>query len=509
MKVFLMHRDRDFDPKATLPPNADALIQDLELDTLCNAVAQGDAFLFDVAKKALLLSLENPEEITYRQQVLNDSVEHSAVVRRMYGLAVEAIEGRKKIWGWGLDYPDSILRVSVETLDLFLDTLKRLRRIADTYGGLFQSEGFVRLFKMIEKELDDAYLLKIEEHLQELKFPEGERMSAELGKGFKGENYVLRRFPIRKQSWTERILRRKSKYSFEVAPEDESGHRALSDLRDNGIRMVARALRESTDHILGFFIALRTELAFYIGCLNLREVLLRKGEPTCVPVPLATKGLALSAQGLYDVCLTLKLERRVVGNDMKADGKSLLVITGANQGGKSTFLRSLGLAYAMTQAGMFAPAEQFSAGVSAGLFTHYKREEDVTMKSGKLDEELGRMSAIVDHIRPGCVLLCNESFASTNEREGSEIGEEVIRALLEAGVRVFLVTHLFELAHGFHSGNATDALFLRAERKADGQRTFRIIAGEPLSTSHGQDLYRQIFEAAGKTVEVPPLDTRP
>ena len=493
MKVLLMYRDKNFDPKAALPPNTDALAQDLEIDIVCNVMARGDALLFDIAKNALLLGLDSPEMITYRQHVLNDCIEHPEVVRGMYRLAVEAIEGRNKIWGWHFDYPDSVLRSSVETLDLFFDILKELRRTADSYGGRFRSEGFVRLFAMVEHELDDTYLMKIKEHLGELKFPEGERMSAQLGKGLKGEGYVLRRFPIRKQSFADRILRRKSKFSFEVAPEDESGHRALSDIRDNGIRMVARALRESTDHMLGFFTALRTELAFYLGCLNLRETLLNKGEPTCFPVPSATNGFALSARGLYDVCLTLKLDQRVVGNDLKADGKSLLVITGANQGGKSTFLRGLGLAYLMTQAGMFAPAEQFSVGVSSGLFTHYKREEDAAMKSGKFDEELARMSEIADHIGPNSMLLFNESFAATNEREGSEIARQIVCALLEKRIKIFYVTHLYEFAHDFFNRKREDAVFLRAERNADGTRTFRLLEGEPLETAFGEDLYLQIF----------------
>ena len=97
------------------------------------------------------------------------------------------------------------------------------------------------------------------------------------------------------------------------------------------------------------------------------------------------------------------------------------MITGANQGGKSTFLRSLGLAQMMMQGGMFVAAANFNANVCHGVFTHFKREEDRTMKSGKFDEELRRMSDIAARITPGCLLLCNESFASTNEREGSEI----------------------------------------------------------------------------------------
>ncbi|MER8376745.1 hypothetical protein NKH19_22355 [Mesorhizobium sp. M1338] len=64
----------------------------------------------------------------------------------------------------------------------------------------------------------------------------------------------------------------------------------------------------------------------------------------------------------------------------------MVVITGANQGGKSTFLRGVGLAQLMMQCGMFVPAA-FCGSVCDGVFTHYKRGEDATMKSGKLDEE--------------------------------------------------------------------------------------------------------------------------
>jgi DNA mismatch repair ATPase MutS len=121
---------------------------------------------------------------------------------------------------------------------------------------------------------------------------------------------------------------------------------------------------------------------------------------------------------MYDPCLSLSTESKVVGNDVAGDGKTLVVITGANRGGKSTLLRGMGLAQLMMQCGMFVAAESFRANVCNGVFTHFKREEDAGMKSGKLDEELGRMSAIVDRVAPGSILLLNESFASTNEREG-------------------------------------------------------------------------------------------
>jgi DNA mismatch repair ATPase MutS len=147
----------------------------------------------------------------------------------------------------------------------------------------------------------------------------------------------------------------------------------------------------------------------------------------------------------------------------------------------------------MMQCGMFVPAESFSSNVCDSLFTHYKREEDTTMKSGKLDEELSRMSDIVDHMTPNSLLLFNESFAATNEREGSEIARQIVSALLEKRIKVFFVTHLYEFAHGFLNKKMGNTLFLRAERQADGGRTFKLVEGEPLQTSYGEDLYRAIW----------------
>ncbi|MBE3560722.1 MAG: DNA mismatch repair protein MutS [Ktedonobacteraceae bacterium] len=496
MKVFLMHHDRDFDLQQPLPANAQELTQDLELHTLFNAMALGDTFLFDVAKKAVLTGLQNDlETIRYRQQILQDCLNNAGVVREIYALAVEAIEGEKRNYlGLLSKYPDALLRRSIEVLQMFVSILKKLKRIAELHAPAFTSAGFRTFFAMLNKELDETYFTSIQQHLRRLKFPDGVLISAGLGQGNKGIDYVLRRVPDKKQNWLERLFAEKpSTYTFFISDRDESGARALSELRDRGIHLVANALAQSADHVLSFFTMLRIELAFYTGCLNLSAQLAQKEEPLSFPQPLPAGERRQTFTGLYDVCLALTMRQRVVGNSVHADGKELVIITGANQGGKSTFLRSIGLAQLMMQCGMFVPAVSFSAHICTGIFTHYKREEDETMKSGKLDEELSRMSNIVDHIKPDALVLFNESFAATNEREGSEIARQIVLALLEKHIKVFFVTHLYEFAHGFYVRRLANALFLRAERLPDGRRTFQLIEGEPMQTSYGADLYQQIF----------------
>jgi len=240
---------------------------------------------------------------------------------------------------------------------------------------------------------------------------------------------------------------------------------------------------------------LRFELGFYLAALNLRDLLDRKGQSRCFPDPVGSGEVDLTARGLYDPCLCVAGVVPVVASDVDLAGKSLLVITGANRGGKSTFLRALGLAQLMMQSGMFVAADAFRGNVGTGVFTHYRREEDATMTRGKFDEELSRASAMVDAVGPGALVLFNESFASTNEREGAEIARQLVHALLDSGVKVAYVTHMYELAHSLWSEGRADAEFLLAERLADGRRTFRLVEGEPLPTSHGVDLYRRIFDA--------------
>ncbi len=103
------------------------------------------------------------------------------------------------------------------------------------------------------------------------------------------------------------------------------------------------------------------------------------------------------------------------------------------------------------------------------------------------------MSELVDHASGRSLVLLNESLSATNEREGSQIAREIIRALLERGVKVAYVTHLYDLAESFHRLGMSDALFLRAERGTDGERPFRLTEAPPLPTSFGRDVYRRVF----------------
>lgn len=497
MKVRLLHPERDPDLELSLPWQLrDLTDDDLELTRLYKAMAAGDEFLLETAKKVVPLTVTDPYVIVYRLEVLADCLANRAAVQQMYDIAVDGVQVRRKIFLGGLmaRNPDSLLRRSVRVLELLAGNLKQLRSLRDEHAGRFRSAGFRQLLAMIGEQLSDDYLRQLDEDLSELHLPRGVLLSAQLGLGNKGVRHMLHQAPRR--SWWDRLTGNHDGCGFVVDDRDEAGAQALTELAGRAINDVANFVTQSADHVEGFFGRLRTELGFYLGCLNLHDELTKFGVPTCFPVPTPVGTPRFQCRDLRDVGLCLTTVKKVTGNDIDADGKSLIVITGANEGGKSTFLRSVGAAQVMMQAGMFVAAESFRANVRDGVFTHFKREEDATLTHGKLDEELARMSAIADYIGPRSLLLCNESFASTNEREGSEIARGVLRAMLDAGVKVVYVTHLYDLASSLYARRDPADLFLRAERRPDGVRTFRLMPGDPKPTSHGEDSFRRVFGSA-------------
>lgn len=492
MRPRLLFPDRDFSPSDPGIRGRHEMAADLEVEVLVRAMSGDDTFIADVSRAVILDPLVDPVNIAYRQAVLRDLYERPLVAQILYDTAVAGIDQERKVYGGIFRSAGSSLHRSLQVHDAFKPLLHDLRNLADAELDHVRSDSLVEFFGMIRSVLDDEFFARLESHTRVLRGKRGVVLSACFGPGLKGRDYLIR-VPGDRPGWFDRLLGRDDSLSFQIAERDEAGARALAALRDRGLTQAAYSLAQSVDHIRDFFISLRTELAFYLGCLRLRSELSRLGAPVCVPEPVPLEELAFSGAGLYDVCLALQMGSAVVGNDVCADGVSFVVVTGANQGGKSTFLRSVGVAHLMMQCGMFVGARSLRASTCARVLTHYKREEDASMTSGKFDEELARMRSLVKALVPGSLVLSNESFASTNEQEGSEVGRKVFRALVESGVRVFAVTHMYDMAHGFLESPVGPTLFLRAGREDDGSRTFRLEPGEPLTTSFGEDLYRQVF----------------
>jgi DNA mismatch repair protein MutS len=238
------------------------------------------------------------------------------------------------------------------------------------------------------------------------------------------------------------------------------------------------------------------EIQFYLAWFAHMQDCRRRGLQFCYP-QVSSTDKAVEGHDVFDLALATRMlsERsRLVCNDFHFSGaERIVVVSGPNNGGKTIFARTLGQMHWLPSLGMPVPGTQARLFLCDQIFTHFKREEDKTMTSGKLDEELARISTIADAITPNALLLLNESFASTNELEGAEIARQIVSALRKRDIRICFVTHLYAFAHDLHTEGRVDSLFLRAERREDGTRTLRLVVGEPLETSYGADLYQEVF----------------
>ncbi|TYT24058.1 DNA mismatch repair protein MutS [Dictyoglomus thermophilum] len=498
MKVYLLYPDRDFDFKNKYEdPYSEDLVRDLGLDILFEKMSKGDSFIYNVVRKVILSYEKDLRVILYRPDVLKDCIKNKEIVERIYNLVNTAIEARKKAWlSIFSTNVTSLLGSSVSLLKIFLGYLKELREIADNYKDRFDSEGFLKFFSTLQEELTDEFFAISNVQLSDLKFRNGVFIKAKLGPGLEGKDYKLlksNKKVLLKKKFSNLALLKPPSYIFSLHPRDDAGINTLTSIRERSVYNVAQILANVGDHVLSFFDQLKSELAFYLGANNLYEELLSLNLPLSFPIPYESDRRIRKFSGLYDISLALTKRENIVGNDLNAEEKDLYVITGANRGGKTTFLRSIGQAQILMQSGLFVPAKSFSANINNKLFTHFYRKEDPQLESGKLDEELKRLSRIVNDIQINSLLLLNESFSSTNEQEGSEIAIEVIDALTENNIEVFYVTHLYEFAKYYFEKNQNNTMFLRAERKEDGKRTYRILEGEPLPTGFAKDLYKSIF----------------
>lgn len=228
--------------------------------------------------------------------------------------------------------------------------------------------------------------------------------------------------------------------------------------------------------IAPFIERLNNELSFYIRYINYMNKLKEKG--FSFTYPNIALGKQVNIEGLYDLSLAQKLQSptEITSNifQLKATEAGAW-ITGANQGGKTTFARSLGQAAYFTVLGLPIAAKKASLPLYEQIYTHFSEIENAQTSNGKLKEELLKLKPVMKVAGEKSLIIMNELFSSTTANDAFEMGKYAVEHLISLGSTVISVTHVTALSK---EGKGMVSMVAQIDESCSNRRTYQIVRQE-------------------------------
>lgn len=270
-------------------------------------------------------------------------------------------------------------------------------------------------------------------------------------------------------------------------------------------RRISQALKTYRELFFTDINELEHQLDFYDGAVNLIEYVRGRGLEMCRPALFEKSCRKTALNEAFDLCFFRQAasadyktfgEQLIVTNDIDMGGERehFYMITGVNNGGKTTFARGVGICQLLAQMGLYVPAKSADISPTDYIFTHFPKEEEVGIDSSRFTTEIKQLKEICDLITPHSMVIMNESIQSTTPDECLEIAARHMEIMAAAGVRGMYVTHLnglYQRAEKINKKNYATKIgsLVSVADENSGKRLYKMKYSQPLSESMAYTVY--------------------
>lgn len=231
-----------------------------------------------------------------------------------------------------------------------------------------------------------------------------------------------------------------------------------------------RHLRDTEGHV-GATLSLFEPMLIYMGYINFMKQQQKRGVEFCRP-KFSDKGVILNAKN------SLVVTEPIVGNDIIYNREDVVrVITGPNNGGKTVYIKTVGMIHALAQRGFYVPASTAELKFIDNIYTHFISPEDIANAEGRYQNEMRRMDEIFSAVTSNSLVILDEPCGGTTLESSEKVTRDFLRAFGRLGNLTYLTTHMSGLAEAVKSDNMPRSRNLHMHMEEDGRPTYQLREG--------------------------------
>jgi DNA mismatch repair ATPase MutS len=454
---------------------------DLNLNQVVDTLAAGKEE-YDL-KPFFYTPLQRKDLIIYRQQIMRD-LEEPSIYSHIVSFSKNMQEMRK-----ALSYAHKS-RYKYQGERLFLDAVKfYAEAVRSLAGHLMQDElespGLAAFRSYLSGYISDVRFTTLWEETEQLM-----KDLSEVKYGVHTKDLLVRVLPYQSEADYSREVEatfekfkqnpvKDYRVQFPASPEMDHVEASILD----GVVQLYPDLFHRLDNFCEShknyedktLMAFDREIQFYVAYLEYISKIKETGLPFCYP-EISDASKEVSDREGFDLALAYKLVNEhlpVVTNDFYLKGKErIIIVTGPNQGGKTTFARTFGQLHYLASLGYTVPGRQAALFLFDRLLTHFEKEEDISTHRSKFEEDLFRIHAILHQSTSRSIIIMNEILSSTTLQDAIFLSKKIMEKIIQLDALCVWVTFIDEL---ISISDTTVSMTSMVEKGNPAARTFKVV----------------------------------